>query len=256
MKLTKNIVSLLLVAATTLSIAACSGDNSETTEAGASTTAAPAATTKVQTTTAPSSSVPTTPETTAPSTDEGITEMPEEDVYAGSWAFDNETGRYQSWYHENPNFAILPIGDGKVPDGVTKYSLEVTSIWGQRPEWGLVFGGNDIDGDGHLLENFDYYRMFLLNDKGPANCDNPGKFGNWDVLMIDHSPYEGLDVITMKVVVDTVAQTLEFYLNDIMIDSRTDQSFTGYGNMIGVASKIDYNGEWGEFWDIKFSAIN
>lgn len=255
MKLTKIIVSALLVAAMALSMAACDSGDSETTTAGgnnttvANTTAAPA-----QTTTAPSTPDPSTPAT---DDDETEVEIPEDEVYAGTWYYNKELEKYECGDTDWPNFAIIPIGDGVVPDGVTKYSIEVTSRWGQTPEWGLIYGGKDVDGDGKLLEDFDYYRLYITNGKNPANCTNPGKFDLWDELAKDQLDLIEEGPVTMKLVVDTEAGTLEFYLNDIMIDTRTDVSFAEYGNMIGVCSKVMY--DWdntGLFWDLKFTALN
>lgn len=255
MKLTKLIVSSLLVAAMALSMAACNSDDNTTTTAAANKTTAVNTTAKpAQTTTAPLA-----PPTSAPETAEEDTavEIPEDQVYAGIWYLDKATGRYQCGDFENPNPAIIPIGDGYVPDGVTKYSLEVTTNWGQSPEWGIIYAGKDVDGDGKLLENFDYYKLFITNGKNPANCDNPGHFNLWDEISKDKLSLIEEGPATMKIVVDTMAGTVEFYLNDILLDTRSDISFTGYGNMIGVCSKVLYDYESaGEFWDLKFTALD
>ncbi len=262
MKLTKLIVSSLLVAAMALSMAACdSDDNTTTTEAANKTTAANTTSTTAQSTTTSSTDTPATdaPATDAPATEEeeNEVEVPDDQVYAGVWYLDKTTGHYQCGDFVNPNPAVIPIGDGYVPDGVTKYSLEVTSNWGQSPEWGIIYAGKDVDGDGKLLENFDYYKLFITNGKNPANCDNPGHFDLWDEISKDKLSLIDEGPATMKIIVDTEAGTVEFYLNDILLDTRSNISFTGYGNMIGVYSKVLYDYESaGEFWDLKFTALN
>lgn len=254
MKLTKIIVSSLLVAAMAFSMAACdSGDDDTTTTKAADKTTAPKITTAgpAQTTDAPATSAPATED------EETEVEIPDDQVYSGTWYLDKTTGHYQCGDVEWPNFAVLPIGDGYVPEGVTKYSLEVTSNWGQSPEWGILYAGKDVDGDGKLLEDFDYYRLFITNTKNPANCSNTGKFDLWDELSKDQLELIDEGPATMKVIVDTVAGTVEFYINDLLIDTRSDVSFAEYGNMIGVCSKVMYDYESaGEFWDLKFTALN
>lgn len=256
MKLTKIIVSSLLIAAMALSMAACdSGDNSaSTTEAANKTTAASTTAKPAQTTI-----TPVGPATTAPETGDEDTEVeiPDDQVYSGMWFIDNATGHYLCTDFEQPNPAIIPIGDGYVPEGVTKYSLEVTSYWGQSPEWGIIYAGKDVDGDGKLLENFDYYRLFITNTRNPANCANPGHFDLWDEINKDQLSLIDDGPATMKIIVDTVAGTVEFYINDLLLDTRSGLSFAEYGNMIGVCSKVLYDYEsWGEFWDLKFTALN
>lgn len=254
MKLTKIIVSSLLVAAMAISMAACDSGDSETTTAVVGNNTTAATTTKATTTTAPNVD-PTTPATTGGDDDDGL--LPDEEVYGGMWYYDEETGHYLCYMHEGTSFAILPIGDGVVGEGVTKYSLEVTTTsWGQSPEWGIIYGGKDGDGDGFLTENFDWYWLALCNGSNIAHARSRDTFDKWDELAKEplNQITEGEEV-TLKVIVDISGKTVEFYLNDILIDTRNEEigevDFTEFGNMIGVCCKIDD----AEFWDLKYTPI-
>lgn len=257
MKLTKIIVSSLLVAAMAISMAACdSGDSETTTAAGNNTTVATTTKAGVTTTATAAPNTDPVPSTTG-GEDETIRDLTDGETYGGAWAYDKETEHYICYWNDGVSFAILPIGDGHVGEGVNKYSLEVTTTeWGQSPEWGIIYGGKDGDGDGWLTETFDWYWIALCNGKNIAHCRSRDSFDKWDELNKEHlAELADGEEVTMKIIVDISEKTVEFYLNDILIDTRNEETgeidFTEFGDMIGVCCKIPD----AEFWNLKYTPL-
>ena len=241
MKLTKIIVSALLVAAVALSMAACGGDSVTTTTVAGATTAGPKTTTKANVTTAPNV-------TTAAGTTTAAPEWPKDIdvVWGGFWDVD-EDGVYTSYNKpEGNDFSILPVG--QIEEGKTKYTISVKYIWDKK-EKGILFGGKDVDGDGELREDFDWYQMILANGY-MAYCNNPGTWGKvWDTGDVSGAGLTEGDEVKLTIVLDTAANTVEGYLNDTFIKSY-DINLEGYGIYFGIATKVVE----AKFWDIEFKA--
>ena len=242
MKLTKIMVSALLVAAVALSMAACGGDSVTTTTAAGAATAGPKTTTKANVTTAPAV-------TTAAGTTTAAPEWPKDIdvVWGGFWDID-ENGVYTSYNRpEGNDFAILPIGE--MEEGKTRYTISVTYLWENNGEKGILFGGKDVDGDGELREDFDWYQMVLANGS-MAYCNNPGKWGNvWDTRDPSMLGLQNGDEAHVKIILDTATGVLEGYINDTFI-GKWDINLEGYGTYFGIATKVVE----AKFWDIKVEA--
>ena len=243
MKLTKIIVSALLVAAVALSMAACGGDSVTTTTVAGATTAGPKTTTKANVTTVAATT------TAAGGTTTAKAEWPKdvEPVWGGFWDVD-ENGVYTSYNRpEGNDFSILPVG--QIEEGKTKYTVSVKYIWAVGKEKGILFCGKDVDGDGELREDFDYYQMILSNNY-MAYCTNPGKWGNvWETKDVSGAGLTAGDEVKLTVILDTAANTVEGYLNDTFIGTW-DINLEGYGIYFGIATKVVE----AQFWDVTFKA--
>ena len=242
MKLTKIIVSALLVAAVALSMVACGGDSVTTTTVAGATTAGPKTTTKANVTTAPAVT------TAAGGTTTAKAEWPKdvEPVWGGFWDVD-ENGVYTSYNRpEGNDFSILPVG--AIEEGKTKYTVSVKYIWDSK-EKGILFAGKDVDGDGELREDFDWYQMVLANGS-MAYCNNPGKWGNvWDTRDPSAVGLKNGDEARVKIILDTATGVLEGYINDTFI-GKWDINLEGYGIYFGIATKVVES----QYWDIKVEA--
>ena len=242
MKLTKIIVSALLVAAVALSMAACGGDSVTTTTVAGATTAGPKTTTKANVTTAATTTA------AGATTTAGKDEWPKdvEPVWGGFWDVD-ENGVYTSYNKpEGNDFSILPVG--AIEEGKTKYTISVKYIWDSK-EKGILFGGKDVDGDGELREDFDWYQMILSNGY-MAYCNNPGKWGDvWDTKDVSGAGLATGDEVKLTVILDTAANPVEGYLNDTFIGTW-DINLEGYGIYFGIATKVVES----KYWDIEFKA--
>ncbi len=243
MKLTKIIVSAFLVAAVALSMAACGGDSVTTTTVAGATTAAPGTTAKANVTTAPTVTTTAGGVTTAEAGGNRDIDV----VWGGFWDVD-ENGVYTSYNRpEGNDFAILPIG--QMEEGKTRYTVSVTYLWENNGEKGILFAGKDVDGDGELREDFDYYQMVLANGT-MAYCNNPGKWGDvWDTRDPSVLGLKNGDEARVKIILDTAAGVLEGYINDTFI-GKWDISLEGYGIYFGIATKVVES----QYWDIKVEA--